>query len=270
MGSSDVAQQIAELENIRKQLRGWRIGSTAIVFIVVVGCVWTIINAGRGLVEEGPSRDKFANQLATDLQQETLPKVQGIAVQAIAEVQPLMQTEFEKLNERTPELSDAAMQQLDLLQQNLPEKGADVLGKTFGTTLDQLEPKIKTMFPDVNEDTVKKTLDQLTIEGTERMAHTHETLFGPHLKALESISTNIKKIQGSEPVNAQESQANWEMALLLVDLFHDDIKDLRDMDAKLSKAGAKNGAGKGAGGAKGAAVKNVATKNKPAASKTKA
>lgn len=247
MSSMPVEAQLTELQQLRTQLRWWRLGISLGALAIVLFCVTTIIGSARRLAQPGPTQQEFVKELGAGLQQSVVPEVQRIAAQTLTESRPELEKAFGKLNERLPEVASLSMEQLDELQTNLPKRGSEVLGKTYGEMLAKLEPKIHTMFPDITEANIDTLVKNLSNEGQDRFLHAHNTLFTHHVTALDKIMGNLAKIQGSETVDPSEDKANWEMAVLLVDIFHDDFKAMQaqiETDQKTADQAAATAGGK--------------------------
>jgi len=264
MQAAEVKKEIQELESLRAQMRWWRFGTMLVLLVIVIVCISMINSSVRGLTDPGTTQDEFVQDVSTKLQETTVPKVQTLAAQTVAQLQPKVRTELGKLNDRVPELAEASMQEFELLQKNLPEKGEKVLNDSFGKMLETREPKIRQMFPDVDEAKVSTLVTNLVEEGHERIQLAHDRMFSQHLNSMNNIFEHILKIQGTEVTNPNEEQSNWEMAVLLVDIFADDLKKLQAESIAKPVAAAKPGE-KAKPAA--ASVKPVSAEKKPAVKK---
>lgn len=72
--------------------------------------------------------------------------------------------EVKKLNQRTPEMAQASLDQMKLLGDNLPKRGEKVFNATFVRVFNEHESKVKTMFPEATEEQVAHLLTALTEE----------------------------------------------------------------------------------------------------------
>ena len=166
-----------------------------------------------------------------------------MAKQALTDSKPQVQAAFTRLNDRVPELTSTSLKQFDILQKELPEHGDKALQATYGQMLQRQEPKIKSAYPDVTDASVQALVTNMTNEGQNQIVSANNTLFSKHLAALNSIESDITKIQATEPVTADEDKANWEMALLVVDNFHSDLQGLQSSSDN-TPGSVKSGTGK--------------------------
>lgn len=227
MTTTEIESKIRELESLRKQTRLWGWGTTAAITLISFGSVGLLVNAVHNLFQPGPTRDEFAATLTGNLKRDVLPQVQDIAGRTLTESKPEIEAAFTRLNARVPELTGASMQQLDLLRQNIPQRGDKALSATYGAMLKKKEPAIRQMFPEANEANVATLVTTMTAEGQQQITAANDTLFAKHTAALDSIIGDLEKISSTETVTPDDSQANWEMALTVVDSFHDDLQGLR-------------------------------------------
>ena len=239
MTGDEVKKKISELEALRSQSRLWRIGTACAIVLITVICVGSLVNSVHNLFLPGPTQDQFTSTLSTDLKQDVLPKVQTIATDAITESKPQVETAFAKLNGRVPELTDASLKQLNLLQQNIPERGDKVLNATYGVMLKKHEAKIKTMFPEATEDNIGALVTNMTAEGQKQIVLANDTLFSKHMAALNGIESDLTTIQDTEPVTDDEDKSNWEMAMIVLDNFHNDLQGLQAEGAKAATTAGK-------------------------------
>ena len=243
MTSEEVKAKIQEHESLQKQIKLWRWGTSVAVVAITVLCVGSLVNQVKGLFQPGPTQTAFANSLTDGLKRDVLPSVTDMAKQALTDSKPEVQAAFTKLNSRVPELTSTSLKQFDILQKELPEHGDKALQASFGDMVKRQEPKIKAAYPDVTDDKVQALVTNMTQEGQNQIVSANDTLFSKHTAALSSIESDITKIQDTEPVTADEDKANWEMALLVVDNFHDDLKSLQTQSDN-TPGSLKAGAGK--------------------------
>ena len=243
MTSEEVKAKIREHESLQKQIKIWRWGTSAVVVAITVFCVGSLVNQVHDLFQPGPAQTVFANSLTDGLKKDVLPSMTDMAKQALNDSKPEVQAALTKFNGRVPELTSTSLKQFDILQKELPEHGDKALQATFGDMVKRQEPKIKAAYPDVTDDKVQALVTNMTQEGQNQIVSANDTLFSKHTAALNSIESDITKIQDTEPVTADADKANWEMALLVVDNFHDDLKSLQTQSDN-TPASLKGGAGK--------------------------
>ena len=227
MAPDDLQSKIRELESLRSQTRWWGWGTTLAITLIAFVSVGLLVSAVHSLFQEGAARDEFTQTLSSRLQRDVLPQVQQIASQTLTESKPEVEAAFSKLNTHVPELTTLSLQQLDLLKTNIPARGSKALGDTYGAVLKKHEPKIREMFPEATEKNVSALVSAMTEEGQRQMVLSDDKLFSKHLNAMNGIVLDLDKIKQTETVTSNADQANWEMALTVVDAFHDDLHNLQ-------------------------------------------
>lgn len=244
MTSDEVKEKIREHESLQKQIKWWRWGTSGAVVLITVLCVGSLANEVHNLFQPGPAQQQFASTLSDGLKRDVLPSVTDMAKQALTESKPEVQAAFTKLNTRVPELTSMSLKQFDILQKDLPAHGDKALQDTYGEMLKRQEPKIKAAYPGVTDASVQALVTNMTAEGQNQIVSANDTLFSKHMAALNSIESDITKIQDTEPVSADEDKANWEMALLVVDNFHSDLQGLQTQSSNTPKLlSSKDGGG---------------------------
>jgi hypothetical protein len=236
MTSDEIKTKIQEHESLQKQIKWWRWGTSGAVVLITILSVASLANEVRDLFQPGPAQQQFAGTLSDGLKRDVLPSVTDMARQALTDSKPEVQAAFAKLNTRVPELTSMSLKQFDILQKELPEQGDKALQATYGDMLKREEPKIKAAYPDATDASIQALVTNMTAEGQAQIVSANDTLFSKHMAALNSIETDITKIQDTEPVTADEDKANWEMALLVVDNFHSDLQGLQSQSDNTPKS----------------------------------
>ena len=224
MNTENVTSQIAQLEALRKQKRLWSLGITVTLLLIVGTCLLRLRGALTGLTSEGPARTQFATELSSRVQENILPNVEQMGMQAVREID--YGAEAQKLNRRTPELAQATMKQIQLLGENIGKRGEKVLDATFQAQLKAEEKKIRADFPEANDEQISRVMTALTTEARSRASEVSQELFAPHQKALTGIMQEMRTIQDTEPIASRSEMPTWEMGLLIFDIARADLKDL--------------------------------------------
>lgn len=232
MESTTVQANIGELEALHTQTRFWRWGISLALFLTVVICLITLRSAVTGLTNEGKTKEVFVQDLSDRMQKGALPTVEQMGMQAIHEIN--FQAEVQKLNQRTPELTQASMQQVKLFGEDLPKRGQKVLDATFGAALKTRESKIRTLFPEATDGQVAALMTNLTSEAMTQASAINDELFTHHKKAVDSILHDFTTIQNSGGATKGEAPT-WDMALLAFDIARTNLKSLDAQDAKSAK-----------------------------------
>ncbi len=220
-------KQIQEINQLKGQLAAWRWGLFATTLLVVVVTIATVNSAFRGLVDRGPKQDKFVNELRTGLEKDIVPLVEDMARQTLGEVQPEVNAAIQQVNNRLPEVAQATLDELDKLQENLPKRGEAVLSKTFAAMLVKKEEELQKMFPEATEEQIERLLTNLGESSGEQASAAAVELFGHHHDALMKIHDNLEAIRQKEAASLAKVDPSWEMGLLVIDLFREDLQRQR-------------------------------------------
>jgi capsule polysaccharide export protein KpsE/RkpR len=231
MNAEEVNQHIQELEKLRGQTRRFRLLTIlALIAIVVIG-VSAIINSAYSLASAGPKQNEFVNQLSVRAQRDVLPVAEKIAGHSLERLKPAVEAELEKLNARAPQIADAALKELDTMGNELPVQAEKILDQTVGDTLKKREDKLRKMYPGVYDRQLATLLDNLNAEAQDQLAKTGEKIFNPHLNSIQSILSNLEKIQKTEPIDPKQQIDPWQAAFLFFDVFVTEFKDLAAANA---------------------------------------
>lgn len=225
--SSGIDNNIQKIEELRKQLNGWRWGTSGVALAIVVVCVLMINGAVRGLINPGPKQDAYIENLSSQLQNDVLPIVSDMAGQTISEVQPQITAAFAKLNESLPDLAQATMTELTTLESNLPKRGEAVLDSSLGTVLRSKADELQKAFPEATPEQIELLLVRLADQGSLQAVVAADKLFGRHQDAIAKINENVEKIHRMERQAIAGLNPDWEMGLLILDIFRSDLEELR-------------------------------------------
>lgn len=226
MEKGQIETDIRNLERTRREMRWWRAGGALTSLTIVLVCLSMLSSSVRDLTQQGAPQDRYVANLQERLNKDVVPRLQEVASRTITEMQPVVQTEFTRLNTRVPELTQASLKQIDILQKSIPERGEKVLDETLGKALQAQEPKLREMFPTVTDEQVKSLMASLTAMATERGSRLADELLLPHTHRMHSIVEGLRKIQGTEPAPASGEVADWQTGLLILDLVREDLKTL--------------------------------------------
>lgn len=263
-----VESEIRELEQIRKQARAWRLGATLGALLITVGCVALMNNAVQGLFRAGPKQDQFVAAVSKNLTESVVPQVQSVAMRTLQDSQPIVQAEFGKLNERVPDVTEAAVKEFEALQTQLPQRAEKVLDENFSEMLKGKEAKIKEMFPEATDAKIQAFVNNMTDEGHTRLSNINRKLFSPHIQAMSAIAFNMTKIETQEAPHLKGEIPTWQMGLLFFDVARADMKDVAmpGLDAP-AKPGSKKPAVKPKTGVKAGVKPAMKAPAKPAAAR---
>jgi len=237
-----IERDIRELERTRREMRWWRAGGALVSLTIVLVCLSLLSTSLRDLMQRGAPQDRYVDNLQAKLSKDVFPRMQEIASRTLTEMQPVVETEFSHLNTRVPELTEASIKQIDILQTSIPTLGEKVLDETLGKSLLAQESKVREMFPSVKDEQVKAFMASLGTMATERGSRLADELLLPHTHRMKSIVYDLRKIQATEPVPATGEVADWQTGLLIVDLVREDLKTLEPKtDVKVAVLKKKEG-----------------------------
>ena len=129
-----------------------------------------------------------------------MPTVQKIAGRSVEALKPAVEKELKEINGRAPEVAEVALRELDEMGSGLTIQAGKILDQTINGTLKRREGKLRQMYPAVYDKQINTLLNNLALEAQDQLAQSGENIFNPHLNAIQSILTNLDKIQLTEPV----------------------------------------------------------------------
>jgi len=224
MQTETVSKQIQELEAIKTQKRLWQWGATLVLGIVVVSSVLSLRNAANALVQTGPAQEAFQKALGERVQKNAIPAIENYGLEGVRGID--YSAAVKKLNARTPELTKESMKQLQLLSEDLTQRGNKVFDQTIKAALTKRENKIRAMFPEAKEEQVNGLIANLSKEAQDQVAGVNDSLFSPHKKALDTIVTDMELIRTSEAGSIKGETPSWELGLTIFDIAREDLKGL--------------------------------------------
>lgn len=224
MQSEQINAKINELDSMRREMTFWRVGGVISVAVILAICLYLLNSSVQGLVQQGPAQDIYLAELQRGMDEDLVPRLQQVASQTLTEMQPVVIAEFEQLNTRVPELTQATLKEVEILQINVPERAEKVLDETFGQALRAQEPKIREMFPSVTEDQVQGLMASLGSMATNRGSKVADELLLPHTNRMRRIVENLHEIESTEKATVTGEAADWHMGLLVLDLVREDLK----------------------------------------------
>ena len=226
MSTEEAKQLIQELEKLRCQTRRFRLLTFIVLLVIVIAGVSAIIESAYSLTLAGPRQEEFVRNLNADLKDNVLPTVQKIAGRSVEALKPAVEKELKEINGRAPEVADVALRELDEMGSGLTVQAGKILDQTIAGTLQKRQGKLRQMYPDVYDKQIDTLLNNLNLEAQDQLAQSGENIFNPHLNSIQSILTNLDKIQKTEPVDASQSVDSWQVAFMFMDVFVHEFKDL--------------------------------------------
>ncbi len=203
----------------------WRGVLGAIMLATVVYTLVTLNRSARALTTAGDQQDQFVAALQTSLNKDTLPELQSAGAETISEAQPQLRASFDKLGPRIPEVTAVAKGEFQSLEKDLPAKSEAILNQSFETVLTEKEGSIRKMYPELTDEQVKNLVENLTEEGRTEATEANQELFAAHEERLKGIMNNLELIKDQEAKNVKGVEPSWDMAILLLDILREDIKN---------------------------------------------
>jgi len=240
MDALTTQKEINEVTRLRQQASWWRWGASLLVLTWILGCFLSVNSSVQGLFQPGARQEKFVSTLSSNVQRDVVPGVQTIAAQTLSDTRPAVEAAFTKINGRVPEVTETAMNELQGMQESLPQKSEKILGDSFGAMLAQKETKLHEMFPDATDESIKELTKNLTDVAQIEAVNVNDKMIGRHQKSLDSIVASMEHIRMDESKKAGSPLgSNWEMAISIMDVVRDDLKDMEALAAKQNKEAEK-------------------------------
>lgn len=217
-------KQIQEIKELKFQLTCWRWGLTGVGVFIALVAIGTVNRAFRGLTDKGPTQDRFVKELSAQMQADVKPIVEDMAKQTIAEVRPEIESAIQDVNGQMPELAQSALAEFDQLQHNLPARGEKVLKDKFVAMLMKKEDELHKLFPEATDEQIERLLTNLAESAGSEAQGAAIELFGPHIDSLTKIHENIEAIHQKEAASLAGVDPSWEMGLLVLDIFREDLE----------------------------------------------
>ncbi len=226
MSTDALHQQIQELERLRRQTRLSGLFTVLALAVIVIVGVGAIVSSMYSLTHAGPKQDEFLVHFGGQLQTHVLPAAQRFAEGSLRRLKPVLETELRALDNRAPQLAEAALAEVNKLGTNLPVRAAAVLQETVGKTLQQREARLRQMYPGMTDQQLANVLQNLQAEAQAQLERNGKKLFQPHVNSIQGILADLDKIERTEPIGAVQELDSWQVAFLFLDVFTHEFKDL--------------------------------------------
>ena len=235
MEGSTTEAHIRELESVRKQINLWRTGSALVIVVTLAVCLGLLYSDAKALAQPGPTQETFVTTLRDNLNEGVVPRLQETASRTVSEMQPIIQREFVDLNKRVPDVTKAAVTQLQELQKSLPDTASKTLTDTFDKALQGKEDTIRKMYPNATEEQVKTLFTNLLQVTNDKSVQLADGILQPHVTQLQTINDNLQRIAQTEP-NTGSNADDWQLGLAVFDVMRDDLKGLTLPTGEAKKA----------------------------------
>jgi hypothetical protein len=222
MPNVEVAAQIRELQQIQRGTLYWRAGLTVAFLLVVIISLSILQSSVNGLAQPGPKQEEFTKLMGERMQTQILPAAQDLAQETIRGVD--LPGSVQKLNQRAPDVAEAAMSEVRKLAENVPARGQKVLAEELEAALAQQEERLKKFNAQVTEEKFNTIMANLTEFAKTEVIEISQAMFTAHVEALNGTMKDLIKIEQLEAPTAQRDIPTWEMVFLITDIARDDFK----------------------------------------------
>ena len=227
MDPSITSAEITEVESLRRQASYWRTGGTVILVVFALGSIFLLNRAVHTLSDAGPGQEQFVSLMQANMKSSVAPQLEALARGTLTSMQPSISRELTNLNKRVPDIASATMKELDVLQNEMADRGTTIFEKQLDSALNTREAKIRSMFPEVQDGQLQELMVQLKEDGHREIVSVDHDLLAPHQAKIKSIMAGMKKIEALEGPNLKNVDPSWEMGLALLAVMHDDLSSLR-------------------------------------------
>ena len=222
---SNAQKTIEEISQLQSEIRIWRIGAVVAIAAILAVCAYKITTSITSLVK-GPSQKQFLYEMEVGFKTRLLPDAERIGRRAVSRIIPKLQIEMNKLNDRVPELMEAASGEFLTLTDTLPQAMEDIISDKFGEVLHQREEKFKKLFPDATPEKMKKFFDELTVVTADSADSILFRLFAEHIIEINEIAEQLQIIYNTEHKLKRDDllPPNWKIALALFEMMGQEIR----------------------------------------------
>jgi hypothetical protein len=241
--NTGIKSEIEELRALRRQLQIWRPSLVVVLAVVILVSILMLWHGINGLVRQGERQNQFVQQLGERMQKDVLPLAQDVGKEAISGID--FNKEIDKLNARAPEVANAGFKEMRLLGTDNLAIGKKVLNEQFDAALNGRAAMLKQEFPEASEDQIASFLTDFTAETKTQITEYVNTLFTPHITAMNDMMNDLKSIEVAEgPANTAD-MPTWEMAFLIADIARADFETLNSnqkagVQPSVAKTGKEN------------------------------
>jgi len=226
MENPDIQSEIIELRAIRRQVVYWRVGLVCLFLAIIFTCVSIFWSAIRNLANDGEGRDLFVQTLTYKLKNEVTPQVKEVGEETLRRLD--FKGKIQYLNSRAPDVANASMTELRQLASDIPVRGQQVITNVFNQTIQARKNTLTKEFPDIKEEEITSFLADFTEETQTQVTNVTNSLFTPHINAMNGITNDLIAIQQVEGRAASADMPTVEMAVLIMDILRADMASMTD------------------------------------------
>lgn len=223
--SNEIEQEIAEIKALKASAKRWKLGSIFVTLAVVIGCVWSIVDNARSLVQTGPRQVEMMAELNKAVQEDVIPEIRRQVDQSVKQIRPVVAEEIKKMQGRSDEISENFYHELRTLRDNVRGEAETIIQDTFGSELERREAMVRRMHPDMTREKIMESILEFYTQFEYRSLDMFEELFTPHLVSLDGILEHIATIKETEPEPDNED-IGFELAIMIMNIFNAEFSEL--------------------------------------------
>lgn len=222
--NANTKELIGHIEDLRRQARWWRLGATLGCLAVSVIFLLILRHQALKLVNPGPTRSAFLHHFGEGLQRDVLPEVRDLGVTTAHALSPRLRAEWERFQQRAPDLAERLTVELELFQRNLPARAEQVLVQVFHETFAGRLTQLRARFPELTDDRLALLSGLVLTEAETRLRKVAAEIGKPYEAELAAIVTDLEHIRLTEsPATATEEPA-WELARFCAQWFEAELQ----------------------------------------------
>ncbi len=234
MELTHLQDDVAAIVQLKRQIAIWRAVLIITILAAVIISISLIMKSITNLAQPGPGQQVFMGEMTDTFTKQVPVRLQDIGARAVKAAD--LNTRMQELNAAAPKITEAAMAEARELATNIPEKGRRILASNFEDALMGHEAKLRELFPDAREEQLKELLTGMADETKDSIISLTDTLFQPHINAMNTIIADVETIKGSEKVNVDD-MPTWDMAFLIIDITRSDFEMPKPVPTKPATAG---------------------------------
>ncbi|MCG3150331.1 MAG: hypothetical protein PCFJNLEI_03814 [Verrucomicrobiae bacterium] len=225
-----VQKKFAEIDELNRRLRWWKIGATVSCGVIILTGLFVLRSAALDLINKGPQQEEFVAELAGGFRREVVPEVTTLTMGTLDKLMPVVKTELGQLQARTPELTAKAAQELETLRQEMPARIHETLQESLGKVIAEREAKIRQMFPEMTDAAVARLVANLTRETEARLLNIGSSIMNPYVASMQGIFNDIHLIRELEAETVKNRPVTWEVAVLCANLLQENLREMAPVE----------------------------------------
>lgn len=224
MSTQTTQQKIEEVNAIRAEIHGWRIGTTLASVAVTALCLLNLHGSAMALFRNGQPRDEFAAEFKNGLVTEVAPQVRSVVDQTWKQLVPAIRAEVVTLEHRTPEMTACVQREVQTLRDDVRARTEALLLTTVADVIRQREATIQSLYGDISPEALAKIRAALTVEAQRRAARLTQVIAGPYEQSLRNIVEDLATIRETETIGETGRPTPHDVAAVLFKLAEEQFQ----------------------------------------------